>query len=106
MLIIKADCILVPVEYRQFHSAAAGFLSNSGQPCEKHPSDPAAAGGRPHVEVLKVKTPMTRPRREIEEIESKPKCLRRALRHYCICDLSLIHISEPTRQAEISYAVF
>src|SRR5665213_2883414 len=44
MLIIKADCILVPVEYRQFHSAAAGFLSNSGQPCEKHPSDPAAAG--------------------------------------------------------------
>ena len=27
-------------------------------------------------------------------------------RFEALCDLSLIHISEPTRQAEISYAVF
>ena len=30
----------------------------------------------------------------------------RAVHDVAICVLSLIHISEPTRQAEISYAVF
>ena len=40
---------------------------------------------------------------EIEEGEHSHVAIRNALSKY---QLSLIHISEPTRQAEISYAVF
>ena len=40
-----------------------------------------------------------------KEFEYQFRCLYRPLNMYAL-RLSLIHISEPTRQAEISYAVF
>ena len=39
-------------------------------------------------------------------ITPKIKKLESLFKQYTILELSLIHISEPTRQAEISYAVF
>src|SRR6185437_16255045 len=86
LLLIKPDRVDVPVEHRQLHAPASGFLRDLRQTSEELQPDPASARSGPYEKILQIKAAPAGPGGEIEEVECETVRRVSTLCHYHVSD--------------------